>query len=167
MLPSMSSVLQKQHKNFCTTKEIMKNLEDLLRGQFALARQSVSTNLMNSQQKPDTSVKGHMFKLIGFFAEAKYNGAELDVNIQELQCYELMLNGCKPVQEKLEAYLVVGLSSFKGKKKAKGKKKPTKSSVPSHVDRKKAKKSKDPKKIKYVFFNRKRHFISNYKEYLN
>ncbi|MBA0555794.1 hypothetical protein Golob_025949 [Gossypium lobatum] len=35
---------------------------------------------MNSQQKPDILVKEHMFKLMGFFAEAKGNGAELDVN---------------------------------------------------------------------------------------
>ncbi|MBA0702833.1 hypothetical protein Goari_023024 [Gossypium aridum] len=52
----MSSVLQKQHENFCTTKEIMKNLEDLLGGQVALARQSAITNLMNSQQKIGTLV---------------------------------------------------------------------------------------------------------------
>ncbi|MBA0696500.1 hypothetical protein Goari_003047 [Gossypium aridum] len=32
----MRSVLQKQHENFRTTKRIMKNLEDLLRGQVIL-----------------------------------------------------------------------------------------------------------------------------------
>ncbi|KAH1082762.1 hypothetical protein J1N35_022523 [Gossypium stocksii] len=37
MLANMSSVLQKQYENFCTTKEIMKNFEDLLGGQVALA----------------------------------------------------------------------------------------------------------------------------------
>ncbi|MBA0697517.1 hypothetical protein Goari_021056 [Gossypium aridum] len=45
----MSSVLQKQPENFCTGKEIMKILEDLLGGQVALARQSAITNLINSQ----------------------------------------------------------------------------------------------------------------------
>ncbi|MBA0681779.1 hypothetical protein Goari_023558, partial [Gossypium aridum] len=78
----MSSVLQKQHHNFRTAKKIMTNLEDLLGGQVALARQSAITNLMNSQQKPDILVKEHMFKLMGFFAEAKGNGVELDVNTQ-------------------------------------------------------------------------------------
>ncbi|MFQ6651925.1 hypothetical protein Gotur_024045 [Gossypium turneri] len=48
MLASMSSVLQKQYEKFLTAKEIMKNLEDLLGGQVALARQSTITNLMNS-----------------------------------------------------------------------------------------------------------------------
>ncbi|MBA0702195.1 hypothetical protein Goari_022944 [Gossypium aridum] len=53
----MSSVLQKQHKNFCTTKDIMTNLEDLLRGEVVLAQQFAITNLMNSQQKIDNLVK--------------------------------------------------------------------------------------------------------------
>ncbi|MBA0723375.1 hypothetical protein Golax_003957, partial [Gossypium laxum] len=58
--------------------------------------------------------------------------------MKELQSYELMLNASKSVQEKPEANLAVGTSSFKGKQKAKGKKKPTKSFVPPRVDRKKA-----------------------------
>ncbi|KAH1107225.1 hypothetical protein J1N35_010993 [Gossypium stocksii] len=37
VLVSMSNVLQKQHENFHTAKEIMTNLEDLLGGQVALA----------------------------------------------------------------------------------------------------------------------------------
>ncbi|KAK5785304.1 hypothetical protein PVK06_039875 [Gossypium arboreum] len=49
ILVSMSSVWQKQHENFYTTKEIMTNLEDLLKGQVVLAWQSTITNLMNSQ----------------------------------------------------------------------------------------------------------------------
>ncbi|MBA0820094.1 hypothetical protein Gohar_021229 [Gossypium harknessii] len=123
-------------------------------GQVALARQTAIKILMNSQQKIDTPIKEHMLKLMGFFTEVDYNGVELDVNtvtynlgnktltltqlMKELQSYELMLNGGKP-----------------GKQKAKGKKKPTKSSVPPRMDRKKAKKSKDPKKTKCFFCNRK------------
>ncbi|MBA0692533.1 hypothetical protein Goari_010086 [Gossypium aridum] len=38
----MSSVLQKQHENFHTAKEIMTNLRDLLRFQVTLARQSAT-----------------------------------------------------------------------------------------------------------------------------
>ncbi|KAH1082397.1 hypothetical protein J1N35_022158 [Gossypium stocksii] len=78
----MSSVLQKQHENFCTVKEIMTNSEDLLGGQVVLARQSTITNLMNSKQKTGTPVKKHMLKLMGFFAEVEDNGAELDVYMQ-------------------------------------------------------------------------------------
>ncbi|KAK5770876.1 hypothetical protein PVK06_047033 [Gossypium arboreum] len=80
MLVSMSSVLQKQHENFCTAKEIMTNLEDLLGGQVILARQYAITNLINSQQKPNTQIKEHMLKLMGFFAEVEDNGPKLDVN---------------------------------------------------------------------------------------
>ncbi|KAK5825868.1 hypothetical protein PVK06_020743 [Gossypium arboreum] len=71
--------------------------------------------------------------------------------MKELQSYELMLNGGKSFQEKHETNLAVGLSSSKGKQKAKGKKKPTKSLVPPRANRKKAKKSKDLKKIKCFF----------------
>ncbi|KAH1046988.1 hypothetical protein J1N35_037772, partial [Gossypium stocksii] len=94
---------------------------------------------MNSQQKPNTLVKEHVLKLMGFFVEAKDNKAKLDDHLQiGEQCayfdsahegitiYELMLNGGKSVQEKPKANLVVGSSSSKGKQKPKGKKKPTK-----------------------------------------
>ncbi|KAK5846928.1 hypothetical protein PVK06_003229 [Gossypium arboreum] len=87
--------------------------------------------------------------------------------MKELQSYELMLNGDKIVQEKPDANLAVSPSSSKGKQKAKGKKKLTKSSIPSCVDRKNAKKSKDSKKIKCFFYNRKDHFRSNCKKYLD
>ncbi|KAK5771493.1 hypothetical protein PVK06_047699 [Gossypium arboreum] len=127
---------------------------------------------------------------MGFFPEVEDNGAELDIEIlfksltnefagfrvaynlgnkaftltqlmKELQSYELMLNGGKPVQEKLEANLVVCPTFFKEKEKAKGNKKLTKSLLPPRVERKKAKKSKDPKKIICFFCNRKGHIRSN------
>ncbi|KAK5825866.1 hypothetical protein PVK06_020739 [Gossypium arboreum] len=78
----MISMLRKQYENFCTAKEIMTNLEDLFRSQVALARKSIITNLMNFQQKPDTPIKEHMLKLMGFFAETEDNGVELDMNTQ-------------------------------------------------------------------------------------
>ncbi|KAH1122564.1 hypothetical protein J1N35_005724 [Gossypium stocksii] len=120
------------------------------------------------QDKLNTPVKEHILKLMGFLAKANDNEVKLDLNthieimfksltyeftsfratfnlgnkaltltqlIKELQSYELMLNG--------------------GKQKAKAKKKLSKSSVPPHVDKKKTKKLKDPKKIKYFFYNRK------------
>ncbi|MBA0706065.1 hypothetical protein Golax_018206, partial [Gossypium laxum] len=76
--------------------------------------------------------------------------------MKELQFYELILNGGKLIQEKTEANLAVSRLSSKGKQKAKGKKKPAKSSVLPRVDRKKAKKSKDSKKIKCFFLQQER-----------
>ncbi|XP_016747426.1 uncharacterized protein [Gossypium hirsutum] len=144
----MSSVSQKQHENFFPVKEIIKNLEELLKSQVTLARQSTITNLMKSQQKIDTPVKGHMLKLVGSFVEVQDNEAELGMNTQieivfksltnefvgfraaynlrkkmltltqlmnELQSYELMLNGGKLVQEKPETNLAVSPSSSKEK----------------------------------------------------
>ncbi|KAH1107616.1 hypothetical protein J1N35_011384, partial [Gossypium stocksii] len=87
--------------------------------------------------------------------------------MKKLQSYELILNGGKLIQEKPEANLDVGHSFFKGKQKGKRKKKLTKSSVPPCVDTKKAKKTKDPEKIKSFFYNKKGHFKSNYNEYLD
>ncbi|MBA0729958.1 hypothetical protein Golax_025575, partial [Gossypium laxum] len=75
--------------------------------------------------------------------------------MKELQSYELILNGGNLMLEKPDANLVVGPLSSKRKYKVKRKKKPTKSSVSPHVDRKKAKKSKNSKKIKCFFCNRK------------
>ncbi|MBA0789596.1 hypothetical protein Gotri_000081 [Gossypium trilobum] len=112
-------------------------------------------------QKIGTPIKEHMLKLMGLFAKEKDNWVELDVHTQ------IEINGGKPVQKKPEVNLVVGPSSSKGKQKAKGKKKLTKSLVPPHGDRKKAKKSKDPKKIKCFFCNKKGHFRSNCKKYLD
>ncbi|KAK5785453.1 hypothetical protein PVK06_040042 [Gossypium arboreum] len=60
----------------------MTNLEDFLKGQCTLARQSAITNVMNSQQKINTLVKKYILKLVGFFAEVEDNEAELDVNTQ-------------------------------------------------------------------------------------
>ncbi|KAK5811739.1 hypothetical protein PVK06_027103 [Gossypium arboreum] len=82
MLASNSTVLQKEHESSGTTKEIMTNLEDLLGGQVALARQSPIINLMNSQKKTDTTIKEYMLKVMGFIAKAEDNGLELDVNTQ-------------------------------------------------------------------------------------
>ncbi|XP_012448664.1 uncharacterized protein LOC105771818 [Gossypium raimondii] len=82
MLASNSIVLQKQHENFHTAKEIMTNLKDFFGVQVALAQQSAITNLISSQQKIGTPVKEHMLKFMGFFAEAKDNKVELDVNTQ-------------------------------------------------------------------------------------
>ncbi|MBA0721619.1 hypothetical protein Golax_009141, partial [Gossypium laxum] len=73
--------------------------------------------------------------------------------MKELQSYELMLNSGNSVQEKPEESFATSPSSSKGKQNAKGKKKLAKSLVPPRVDRKKAKKLKDPKKIKHFFYN--------------
>ena len=82
MLASMSNALQKQHESYITAREIMDNLEDMFGGQESLARQKAITSLMICKQKAGTPVKSHMIKMMGFFAEAADNGAELDYNTQ-------------------------------------------------------------------------------------
>ncbi|XP_016673279.1 uncharacterized protein [Gossypium hirsutum] len=99
-------------------------------------------------------------EFIGFSAAYNLgnNALTLSQLINELQSYELMLNGGKSVQEKPKTNLAMSSSSSKGKQKAKGKKKPNKSSIPPRVDREKTKGLKDPKKIKCFFCNKKGHF---------
>ena len=82
ILASMTSAFQKQHDTYQNAKEIMDNLEDMFRGQEKLARQSAITNIMNSRHKAGTPIKDHMIRLMGFFAEAADNGAEMDYNTQ-------------------------------------------------------------------------------------
>ncbi|KAH1055674.1 hypothetical protein J1N35_033739, partial [Gossypium stocksii] len=85
---------------------IIANLEDLLRGQVKLARQSTIINLLNSQQKPNTQIKEHFLGLMRFFAKKEDNRTEffrvaynlknnlltLTQLMKELQSYKLILN---------------------------------------------------------------------------
>ncbi|KAK5819216.1 uncharacterized protein LOC108476331 [Gossypium arboreum] len=157
----------------------MTNLEDLIGGQVALAQKSgtpVKNHMLklmgffkeveNNEVELDVNTQNKIvFKSLtkefpGFKVTYNLGNKTLTLTqlMKELKFFELMLNDGKLVQEKLEANLVMGPSSSKRKQKAKGKKKPTKSSVPPHVDRKKTKKLKDPKKNDCFFYNRKGHF---------
>ena len=78
MLASMTNTLHKQLKSCRTAKAILDKLKDMFKGQAALAQKSAITSLMNAQQKLDTSIKDHMITLMGFFAEAADNVANLD-----------------------------------------------------------------------------------------
>ncbi|XP_016747385.1 uncharacterized protein [Gossypium hirsutum] len=82
MMASMTSTLYKQLKSCKTAKTILDKLEDMFGGQAPLARQSVITNLMNVQQKPNTSNKDNMMTLMGNFPKALENEANLDQNTQ-------------------------------------------------------------------------------------
>ena len=82
IIGSISASLQSQHEGLATAKEIMESLEQMFGGQETLARQTAIANIMNSKMKPGTPVKDHMIKLMGYFAEAKDNGASLEPKIQ-------------------------------------------------------------------------------------
>ena len=82
MLASMNNALQKQHEGHVTARQIMDNLEEMFGGQALLARQDAITNIMNCKQAVGTPVKDHMLTIMGYFAEAADNEAELDYNTQ-------------------------------------------------------------------------------------
>ncbi|KAK5840120.1 hypothetical protein PVK06_008996 [Gossypium arboreum] len=78
MLASVTATLYKQLKSYKTTKAFLDKLEDMFRGQAALAQHSIIISLINAQQKPDTLVKDHMTTLMGYFTEAANYKANLD-----------------------------------------------------------------------------------------
>ena len=82
IIGSISSELQTQFEALATAKEIMDGLEQMFGGQETLARQTAIANIMNSKMKSGTPVKDHMLKLMGYFAEAQENGANLEPKIR-------------------------------------------------------------------------------------
>ncbi|KAK5845834.1 hypothetical protein PVK06_002066 [Gossypium arboreum] len=82
MLASVTNTLYKQLKSCDSGKAIFVKLEDMFGGQVALARQSVTTSLMNAQQKPNPLVIDHMINLMGYFAEVADNESNLDQNTE-------------------------------------------------------------------------------------
>lgn len=66
-MTTISGPLQKQHKSYQTSKEIIDNLKHMFGGQDSLAQRSTITTLMNSKQK------SCMLALMRFFAEAEDN----------------------------------------------------------------------------------------------
>ena len=78
----MMSALQKQHEIYQVAREIIDNLEYMFRGLEKIVRWSAIISIMNSKEKVGTPVKNYMLLLMGFFAEAIKNGAELDYNTQ-------------------------------------------------------------------------------------
>ena len=146
-----------------------------------MARQIAVTNLMNAKMKPSDSVKDHMLKLMGFFAEAKDIGAHIDFKTQveivlnslskEFAGFRAAYNLGKQVSNLTqlmkelrtyelmikgpigEANLAVANSSPKGKKRKRQAKNSSSSSV--RPNKKKMKKKKDLSKIKCYFCNKK------------
>ena len=190
IIGSMSSALQSQHENMATAKDIMDSLEQMFGGQETLARQTAITNIMNSKMKPGTPIKDHMLKLMGYFAEAKENGANLEPKIQsemvfsslsrdfvgfkaaynlgekeleltqlmkQLQSYEVMMNGGKPITG--EANLAVASTSgpIRGRKR-KHAKEYMESSSTGPSKKKGKKKKKDVSKVLCFFCDNKGHF---------
>ncbi|GMN26638.1 hypothetical protein TIFTF001_051531 [Ficus carica] len=73
---SMSNVLQKQHEEHQTARQIMDNLEEMFGEQTIQAKTDAIKGLMNCRQKVGTPIKEHMMKVMAYLSEAQTNGAE-------------------------------------------------------------------------------------------
>ncbi|XP_024019826.1 uncharacterized protein LOC112091155 [Morus notabilis] len=78
MMASMSIVLQAQHEDYITARQIIDNLEDMFGGQAAEKRREALSNLINCIQKVGSSINEHMLKVMGYLAEVQTNGADID-----------------------------------------------------------------------------------------
>ncbi|XP_024021530.1 uncharacterized protein LOC112091631 [Morus notabilis] len=72
MMASMSTVLQAQHEDYITARQIMDNLEDI--------------------EKARSSIKEHMLKVMGYLADAQSNGADIDTESQLTMIFETLSN---------------------------------------------------------------------------
>ncbi|XP_024031745.1 uncharacterized protein LOC112094602 [Morus notabilis] len=90
MMASMSTMLQAQHKDYITARQIMDNLEDMFGGQAAEKRQEALSNLINYRQKAGSSIKEHMLKVMGYLAEVQTNGADIDAESQLTMIFETL-----------------------------------------------------------------------------
>ncbi|XP_024027879.1 uncharacterized protein LOC112093508 [Morus notabilis] len=91
MMASMSTVLQAQHEDYITARQIMDNLEDMFGSQAAEKCREVLSNLINCRQKAGSSVKEHMLKVMAYLTDAQSNGADIDAESQLIMIFETLL----------------------------------------------------------------------------
>ena len=195
MLASMTSAIQKNVEAMKLARDILKKLEEMFGGQEVLARQSAISKLMNTKMKSGTSVKEHVLLLMGFFAEAKDNGAEIDFTTQiemvfnslptEFVGFRAAYNfgnkalSLTQLMKELVAYQTmlnegktgksgeVNLAVANSSAKGRKKKKQVKkdSTISVPPKRKIEKKPRDKSKIKCFYCNKKGHYKTDCAEY--
>ncbi|GMN37822.1 hypothetical protein TIFTF001_042699 [Ficus carica] len=74
---SMSNVLQKQHEEHETARQIMDNLEEMFGEQTIQAKTDAIKGLINCKQKVGTPIKEHMMKIMAYLPKAQANGLRL------------------------------------------------------------------------------------------
>lgn len=82
MLASMSNVLQDQHQNFSTAKDILVNVTEMFGEQNRAVRQMAMKGLLNTRMFEGTPVKDHVIKMMGFINELEILGADMDSQSQ-------------------------------------------------------------------------------------
>ncbi|GMN68381.1 hypothetical protein TIFTF001_037437 [Ficus carica] len=87
---NMSNVLQKQHKEQETARQIMDNLEEMFGEQTIQAKTDAIKGLMNYKQKVGTPIKEHMMKIMAYLSDAQANGAEIDAATQLVMVFKTL-----------------------------------------------------------------------------
>ncbi|GMN58457.1 hypothetical protein TIFTF001_027556 [Ficus carica] len=143
---SMSNVLQKQHEEHQTVRQIMDNLEEMFGEQTIQAKTDAIKGLMNCRQKVGTPFKEHMMTIMAYLSEAQasYNlnrkKMSLTKLMKELQAFENIFKGSGSKAEANLAELSSPAPNPK-RKKEKGKNKGNKPAVNAPAS-KKSKKTK-------------------------
>ncbi|GMN59941.1 hypothetical protein TIFTF001_029032 [Ficus carica] len=87
---SMSNVLQKQHEEHQTARQINNNLEEMFGEQTIQAKTDAIKGLMNCRQKVGTPIKEHMMIVMAYLSEAQANGAKIDTATQLVMVFQTL-----------------------------------------------------------------------------
>ncbi|GMN51423.1 hypothetical protein TIFTF001_020581 [Ficus carica] len=87
---SMSNVLQKQHEEHETARQIMDNLEGMFGEQTIQTKTDTFKGLMNCKENVGTPNNEHMMKIMAYLSKTQANGAEIDAATQLVMVFQTL-----------------------------------------------------------------------------
>ncbi|GMN70437.1 hypothetical protein TIFTF001_039481 [Ficus carica] len=139
---SMSNVLQKQHEEYQTARQIMDNLEEIFGEQTIQAKTNAIKGLMNCRQKVGTPIKEHMMKVMAILSKAQANGAEIDSATQLVMVFQTLSKDFDLFQAEVNLAEPISPAPNPKRKKEKGKNKGNKPAVNAPASKKSTKTKK-------------------------
>lgn len=82
ILASMSNVLQHQHQNFPTAKDILVNITEMFGKQNKTGRQMAIKDLLSTKIAKGTPIRDHVIKIMGFINELEILGVKMIPNLK-------------------------------------------------------------------------------------
>ena len=80
IMASISDVLQNEHAEMESAKDIMSSLSQMFADKSQLAKQNTLRNIMNSRMAKGQSIREHMLKMMDNFNVAEILGANIDMH---------------------------------------------------------------------------------------